>query len=271
MKQNQRVAIALFACLVLWCGWQSRLSWQQSHQHESHKTSADKTDNKPAEITPEEQIAKYTWWLALLTGCLVGVAGIQGYFLLRSDKTARITAEAARKSADVIPNIERPYVFVDAISLNNMSTAIPLLEIRFHNYGRTPANIAEVVIYFRILDHLPTEADIPPTKATPAEEAEIIIAADKSWTSPTCWCFDKVDGPIWAKARAGDLSIYAWGHIKYRDVFGNTNPTISVENTVTRSAIGCPLAAWRETKPLKPMVPTAAAQARQRPERLRRS
>jgi hypothetical protein len=48
--------------------------------------------NEGAERTAEKQIAYYTKWLAWFTGALVAVSGIQGYFLLRADKTARIAA-----------------------------------------------------------------------------------------------------------------------------------------------------------------------------------
>jgi hypothetical protein len=163
MTQNQRVAIALFACLVAWLTWQDRLSWQQSHQRESYETAAKQSDKKTAEITPEEQIAKYTWWLALLTGCLVGVAGIQGYFLLRSDKTARIIAESAKRSADATIAIELPIIQIVAEKVG-FGTAIEndrpfdyfwISELIFSNLGRTKAFPIEIQCGWTEGDSLP--------------------------------------------------------------------------------------------------------------------
>jgi hypothetical protein len=43
---------------------------------------------------------------------LVVVSGGQGYFLLRADKTARTTAEAAQAQTQNFTKLERPYIYV---------------------------------------------------------------------------------------------------------------------------------------------------------------
>jgi hypothetical protein len=50
--------------------------------------------------SPDERIANYTWWLAVLTGGLVVVAACQGFFLIRADRTARISANAATSAVE---------------------------------------------------------------------------------------------------------------------------------------------------------------------------
>jgi len=67
-------------------------------QKSEQRTSAEKTDEKAKDISADKRIADYTMWLAIFTGLLVAVSGVQGYFLLRADKTARITAKAAKTS-----------------------------------------------------------------------------------------------------------------------------------------------------------------------------
>jgi hypothetical protein len=51
-------------------------------------------------VSADERVASYTGWLALLTGLLVAVTSGQIGFLIRADKTARISADAAKTAAD---------------------------------------------------------------------------------------------------------------------------------------------------------------------------
>jgi hypothetical protein len=50
--------------------------------------------------TAEDPVAEYTRWLVYVTGGLVLVALFQNWFLYQADKTARISAEAAKASVD---------------------------------------------------------------------------------------------------------------------------------------------------------------------------
>ena len=87
------LAVAVFAM-----GYVVASSVQPPSQ-QIEKTSHGQAADEGAERTSEKQIAYYTKWLAWFTGALVIVAGLQGYFLLRADKTARIVATAADLSA----------------------------------------------------------------------------------------------------------------------------------------------------------------------------
>jgi len=59
------------------------------------------THQEPSEqgLTPEEQLALYTRWLALFTGALAIASTWQGVFLIRADRTARTAADAALRTA----------------------------------------------------------------------------------------------------------------------------------------------------------------------------
>ena len=58
--------------------------------------------------TWSDPVAFYTFVLSIFTGLLAIIALIQIGFLIRSNKTARITAEAAKQSADAAVAIELP-------------------------------------------------------------------------------------------------------------------------------------------------------------------
>jgi hypothetical protein len=120
------------------------------------------------ERTAEQQIAYYTKWLAWFTGALVAVAGIQGYFLLRADKTARITADAAKQSADGLRDAERPHMVLSELKITGIrrppdSQGRVRLSVstRILNYGRSPAHIKS----FINLVVVGTEIGSPPSMA----------------------------------------------------------------------------------------------------------
>jgi hypothetical protein len=103
--------------------------------------STTKEDNDAA-------LARYTLWLAILTGGLVVVSAGQGFFLLRADKTARITAESAQAQTKNFEKLERPYVYVfypEGLELeSNREDPFYYVKYRVANYGKTPATIEAV-------------------------------------------------------------------------------------------------------------------------------
>jgi hypothetical protein len=224
------IATAAFAIGIVF--YSSRHPPQQSEQQSSAEHSAKKTDNISDAEKADDRIARYTLWLAVLTGGLVLMAGIQGYFLLRSDKTARtaadaakLSAEAAKASADMVPNVERAYVFIKTMIAKRHAGHPHMVDIHFHNYGRTPANVAKLAACVRVLDHIPTDADIPGDQQ-PGQEIEIIIGADKPWVMDNLTCHEDVREPREGnELQQGKTHIYCWGMLEYRDIFGKTNPT----------------------------------------------
>ena len=65
---------------------------------QSESTSIPDKEKTQSLWVPTDSVGLYTLVLAVFTGLLVGVSTVQGYFLLRADKTARISAETARAS-----------------------------------------------------------------------------------------------------------------------------------------------------------------------------
>lgn len=97
------LAVAIFAMGMLFASSTS-FSIQNSAPHQ---TSDQQTSNKAGEDggktqslwIPTDSVGLYTLVLSFFTALLVGVSSIQGYFLLRADRTARIAAIAARDTA----------------------------------------------------------------------------------------------------------------------------------------------------------------------------
>jgi len=103
----------------------------------------------PTKEENDEALVRYTLWLAILTGGLVIVSAVQGYFLLRADKTARISAEAAQAQTHNFSKLERPYLYVfNATGLllkEDVEDPYHYIEYDVANYGKTPATIESVV------------------------------------------------------------------------------------------------------------------------------
>jgi hypothetical protein len=161
----------------------------------------------------------------------------------RLARATQIAAEAAKASAEVIPNIERPYVFVYETPISARQPAIQMIghtltrdlpqaavgALRFINYGRTPANIDTFKVFLEYLDHIPVDADTERLLAIPASgtPADIfaVIASDKIWTCPTFESANAPDSAMWAAFQKGAIGLYCWGSIGYRDVFRNVHTT----------------------------------------------
>jgi hypothetical protein len=92
----------------------------------------------------DEKVARYTWWLAVLTAVLVIVSGWQGFFLIRADQTARMSAEAAQAQTRNFTKLERPYIYIfNAEGLfhdNEREDPFHFLKYAVANYGKTPCH-----------------------------------------------------------------------------------------------------------------------------------
>jgi hypothetical protein len=108
---------------------------------------------------PADSVGLYTLVLAVFTALLAFVSIYQGVLLLRADKTARVAADAAKRSADAAFAAERARFFI-VIDSHNLSQVIGNVEshgilasgenfsikYRFQNYGKTPGIIKELTL-----------------------------------------------------------------------------------------------------------------------------
>ncbi len=115
--------------------------------------------------TWDDPVAFYTFILSIFTALLAIVSAFQIIFLIRADKTARITANAAKESSEAATAIEFPIIGASYIGPELDSTdelvrpntpygsrtidgwptnycVVPSIE--FLNYGRTPAFVDHI-------------------------------------------------------------------------------------------------------------------------------
>jgi hypothetical protein len=129
---------------------------QQSAVYAPHNGSKQETRE-----TPDDRLANYTWWLTVFTGLLAAVSTFQIAFLTRADKTARLAAESAQRSADAAFVSERAWIVMSIDSDNIEESVLQLLDqdswpallaeglpkptVKYHitNLGKTPAFIRE--------------------------------------------------------------------------------------------------------------------------------
>jgi hypothetical protein len=167
LSQAHRGVIAALLCLAAWLAWMDVTSFQRQ-AHYQVPISADKSSNsKTINVTPEERLAEYTGWLAVLTVALVLASVVQGFFLLRADKTARITALAAKRSADAAIGVELPILVpVDIALLRDLGGGVQnyvvgypdtasIFRLRLRNLGRTAAELTSQGVEWRVLKQLP--------------------------------------------------------------------------------------------------------------------
>jgi hypothetical protein len=190
----------------------------------------------------DDRIAKYTLWLAILTGALVAASGFQGYFLIRSDKTARIAANAANRQARVAESalfaVEIPYLYVviksheviveghvikkigtmsvDGIGIDEIDH-FEVINFCFENVGRTPAEIIEYSAAI-VLEGWPPAPVIPSAK--PSRWAtEVVAARDRSKERGCSFGAEKLlfGGGMDREREA----LWFKGYVRYADVFRN--------------------------------------------------
>jgi hypothetical protein len=229
-------AFAAFACIVLGYGF---IEWRMSPLQLPKKDAIEHTDkeahkrasNIAVPHAADEKIADYTWWLSAFTLALVVVSAFQGYFLIRADNTARITASAAQKSADASLAAERARFFI-VIEQHNLTEIINNVETRgalasgenfwvryyFKNYGKTPGIIKELVIDSVIDQQFP---DNLPLILSIKDFPEYMIGAGAptkaAGFSPRVF---PVDSQVRLIAR-NQFRFWLYGRLYYDDVFGN--------------------------------------------------
>lgn len=111
----------------------------------------------------DEKIADYTWYVAAFTCALVVISAIQIHFLLRSDETARIAANAAKRSADAAIAIELPLIrarigqlgYSDGMEFGKPLHQVWVDELILTNLGKTKAFPLNLEMGVTVGDSLP--------------------------------------------------------------------------------------------------------------------
>jgi hypothetical protein len=175
-KLNPDILIGLLLGSLFWVGV---FVWQSS-QPPNHTGAASQhcegTKSDCAKATTDERIADYTWWLAVLTAGLVCSGVVQFGFLIRSDNTARMAANAADLSARAAIAIELPVIrinpenFTIGTRRRDDGTQIEyglIVTLGLANFGRTKAFPIDVQCGWTFDSELPRIPSYTYTKAFP--------------------------------------------------------------------------------------------------------
>jgi hypothetical protein len=181
-----------------------------------------------AKATTDERIADYTWWLAVLTGGLVFVAIGQGVFIARSDKTARIAANAADLSARAAVALELPLIRAEPVGFGlgiTQNAAGERFEhfglqcFEFSNRGRTKAFPIELNWGWIVSDKLP---DIPEYRLSKLFDLKATISEVEGITLLYVREFDMelTEGDterITDRSPAAQVKLWLYCHLVYED------------------------------------------------------
>jgi hypothetical protein len=224
-RVNGVIGAFLLGALASFYGWQIWSSSERSY-HPTYYGCYKHIEQKQVQIgrleDANDRIADYTGWLALLTGGLVVVSFIQIRYLIRADRNAVRSADAAMLAI----GSDRAWMTFDEIAINRAGDSTldgapfknaVLFEIKWRNRGRSPALRCECFIDMRII---PSTDNIPPVfvphwgtdrNASPIGPGAIA-------TSPPRFVLDaQID-----EFHKWNTVVIIYSAIRYRDVFNTT-------------------------------------------------
>ncbi len=227
------LAVAVFAFGFLVAS--SLIPRDQQETDQGNNAAPKKSEKIIKSESADDRIATYTLWLAVLTGGLVVVSGIQGYFLLRADKTAKISADAAKLNAESLIDAERAHLYV-VVETHNLYDALyaaleywndktvnetaignkPSLEFTIRNLGRSPAILKEVG--YQIIQGQRNQKQFQYVVCgimTP-----VIEGGQESKPSTKCDLDTLLTVSDAKDAIAGIRPLYFYGHVRFATSFG---------------------------------------------------
>jgi|HubBroStandDraft_5_1064220.scaffolds.fasta_scaffold175120_2 hypothetical protein len=221
LRRRQVVTIALLGCLVMGLGWIDR-SWQEGSSANPNQRVSYKTADKPTKIGADERIADYTWWLAVLTGALVIVSISQGFFLLRADKTARMTAAAALKSAETAEKdllaSHQPLVTISNLELcepNSRDEERTHISFRLRNSGKGLAIVHQIGVTIQTVDRNQQQR----ARFTSAKWTGAIESGESS--DENRLTSEILGANEWNLIRGGQMALFVTFEIIGQDIFKN--------------------------------------------------
>jgi hypothetical protein len=232
----QKLAQAMFVALfVVWVSFGTY--WQQSsiqpNYNQAVERSHDRTENSGPKIIADERIANYTWWVAAFTCALSVVSAFQIFFLIRADKTARISAESAKQSAEAgitaanaAVKAEQAHVY-PIIGYENIVQVVQSrrttqktreirVSYRLKNFGKTPAMIIQAG------HELVCAPDPPKGNAGIRSFFEVtkVLGPDGDVSDPPTDCtayLSPDDAQLVLESKA---TVWFHGFVRYEDVLG---------------------------------------------------
>ena len=185
------------------------------------KLGESRNPKKSKNTNPTKDKPSYDWGTILLV-IFNGLLALFNFGLLVSNYklwgATKDTAEAAKKSADALPTIERAYLFAN-IAPTNMNPLNDPLEVTLglRNEGKTPAIITDIHIGLTGESACPT--DMKKARNIPITEGMIIRGGGSHDRSVSFYWADITT----QEPRQKDPDMIFYGHIIYEDIFGGTH------------------------------------------------
>jgi hypothetical protein len=243
IKQNQRVAIALFACLVLWCGWRSKMSSQPTTSGDISQSDSETVKNHAARRqnwewgNPDPGVTFFTFMLFIVGAVQAGLFLVQLQLIRKSLDDAKIAAEAAKEAADVAKiqaDTARATLLTMQdtaqrqlrayIRLNTNNT--PNLTGEFHvhsvieNSGQTPAYDVQSWTFVEAFANPLPEGHQFAAAPEVIPNTRFVVNPDSIHST---WSPRSNAVPLTAEEIAAIedeyLTLYYWGEVRYRDAF----------------------------------------------------
>jgi hypothetical protein len=221
------LAVAIFAMGMMFQSSRQPPSKEESSASQQHtEKKSDGSKEAQSLWVPTDSVGLYTLVLCVFTGILAIVSIFQGVMLLRSDKTARLAAEAAKKSADAVVNAELPILILHFVNLAapgiaSITPKTPLPEkfkpiIGFENYGRGPAQIVSGCLEWTIAKD-PRELPLPPKYQNIAPYTSNAVILQNRRIPVDAPCEIELTSDQISSLNAHEQFLWIYGYIAYRD------------------------------------------------------
>jgi hypothetical protein len=205
---------------------------------ENNATTVEKSNGTSKTVSnpdsADERVARYTLWLAILTGGLVLVSFFQGYFLIRSDRTARISAEAAKLSAEAAVSAQRPILIINSVNL--IAPGIPSIShgmmlpqslkpaIGFQNFGNGPAEISAGCLEW-IVAAKPSDLPLPPNYKNVVPYTTNAVVLEKGSIPLDVSCQIELSSGQLDALNTSQQFLWVFGYIAYKSVLSTSHET----------------------------------------------
>ena len=199
---------------------------------ETPERRAQQSIEREEKATNERRLVFWTWILALLTGTLAVIAGVQVVMFwkqlrLMKDgaKDATTLANAALDSAKALTASERAYIFVEVIigaNVRSSPSGFPNdISVKIWNNGKTPAEIIQIRAYPTISKETPQELlEFPGSETT--LPPGLGIAKDSAFDVVVT---SKVSDEELGEIERSYKTLYCVGLVRYRDIFHQERET----------------------------------------------
>lgn len=195
---------------------------------ENIKTADDKFENQQAARSREKDSLS-TYWMMLLTAGMLVIAAVQAWLFLtqlrlmrRSMAVAESAALSAERSVETMQDTAkrqlRAYVSIDRAWIEFPEPGVPRVTVVIKNAGQTPAHNLHHWIH-QWIETYPLRVKLPEPPEGFVMSASLLgtgATHNMQITSPQ----PIIKSPFFEQIGTPDATIYVYGEVTYRDVFG---------------------------------------------------